>query len=90
MRIEGEPAFWLTARPWSTEALDAAEHTYDLERSGTLWVHVDHALHGLGSGSCGPEVLPGFRLDAAPAAFSLTLVPLEATGQFPPADLEQQ
>ena len=46
------------------------EHTYDLARSDTLWVHLDHALHGLGSASCGPEVLPGFRLDAAPAAFS--------------------
>ncbi|WP_329173362.1 glycoside hydrolase family 2 TIM barrel-domain containing protein [Streptomyces sp. NBC_01477] len=96
VRIEGAPAFWLTARPWSTEALDAAEHTYDLVRSDTLWVHLDHALHGLGSASCGPEVLPAHRLDAAPAAFSFTFVPLDATNgperpEAPaPSDQEQQ
>ncbi|SHN30644.1 glycoside hydrolase family 2 TIM barrel-domain containing protein [Actinacidiphila paucisporea] len=97
LRIEGSPAFWLTARPWSTEALDAAEHTYDLARSEVLWVHLDHALHGLGSASCGPEVLPGFRLEAAPAAFSFTFVPLDATEPgrsaeqpLQPDDLEQQ
>ncbi|CAG6396326.1 DUF4981 domain-containing protein [Streptomyces cocklensis] len=90
LRIEGAPAFWMTARRWSTEALDAAQHTYDLVRGGTLWVHLDHALHGLGSASCGPEVLPGQRLEAAPAAFSFTFVPLEATESLPQTDLEQQ
>jgi beta-galactosidase len=84
LRIEGAPAYWLTARPWSTEALDAAQHTTDLVREETLWVHLDHALHGLGSASCGPVTLPGDRLEAAPAAFSFTFVPLEATWCVPP------
>ncbi|MFG1811057.1 glycoside hydrolase family 2 TIM barrel-domain containing protein [Streptomyces sp. NPDC049040] len=90
VRIEGAPAFWLTARPWSTEALDAAEHTYDLEHSDTLWVHLDHGLHGLGSASCGPVVLPGFRLDAAPADFSFTFVRLDAAQPSPDGDQERR
>lgn len=78
LRVEGSPAFWMTVRPWTTESLDAAAHTCDLKRDGMLWVHLDHALHGVGSASCGPEVLPAYRLSAAPAAFSFTFSPLPA------------
>ncbi|MEW2523027.1 glycoside hydrolase family 2 TIM barrel-domain containing protein [Actinacidiphila alni] len=79
LAVEGEPPFSLTVRPWSTEELDAAEHTYELVRSGTLWVHLDHALHGIGSHACGPDVLPQHKLFAAPAAFAFTFTPLTGT-----------
>ncbi|SEO84755.1 glycoside hydrolase family 2 TIM barrel-domain containing protein [Actinacidiphila rubida] len=80
LRIDGTPPFWMTLRPWSTEELDAAEHTHDLVPSGTLWVHLDHALHGVGSHACGPEVLPEFRLAAAPATFAFTFTALGDPG----------
>ena len=88
VRVEGTPSFWLTARPWSTQALDEAGHTHLLKRSGSLWVHLDHGLHGMGSASCGPEVLPAQRLTAAPAAFSFTFSTLRARPCAPddPAD----
>ncbi|MFE3881418.1 hypothetical protein ACFXPQ_00560 [Streptomyces lydicus] len=35
-----------------------------------LWLHLDHAQHGIGSQSCGPGVLPQHRLEVAPARFS--------------------
>ncbi|MBM9507155.1 glycoside hydrolase family 2 TIM barrel-domain containing protein [Actinacidiphila acididurans] len=76
LRLEGEPAFWFTARPWTTEALDAAEHTHELTASPVLWLHLDHALHGIGSASCGPGVLPEYHLTPAPAAFSFTFTAL--------------
>ncbi|NEW70388.1 glycoside hydrolase family 2 TIM barrel-domain containing protein [Streptomyces rhizosphaericus] len=78
VRIEGEPAFWFTARRWTTEQLDAAEHTPDLEPSNeTVWVNLDHGQQGIGSQSCGPGVLDEHRLDAAPAEFSFTFTRLE-------------
>ncbi|MEV6006600.1 glycoside hydrolase family 2 TIM barrel-domain containing protein [Streptomyces sp. NPDC051976] len=77
VRVDAEPPFWLTVRPWSTEALDAAEHTHELVRGEHVWLHLDHAVHGVGSHSCGPEVLPQHRLRAAPAAFSFTFTSLE-------------
>ncbi|MGP3984539.1 beta-galactosidase domain 4-containing protein, partial [Streptomyces sp. KR80] len=76
IRIEGEPPFWFSARRWTSEQLDAAEHTPDLEPSDTVWVNLDHGQHGIGSQSCGPGVLPQHRLDVAPAEFSLTFSPL--------------
>ncbi|MCX3060885.1 glycoside hydrolase family 2 TIM barrel-domain containing protein [Streptomyces beihaiensis] len=87
LRIEGEPEFWFTARRWTSEQLDAAEHLNDLaagtaEAAGaagaagaadrTVWVHLDHGQQGIGSQSCGPGPLPCYRLTAAPAEFAFT------------------
>ncbi|MFF1870210.1 glycoside hydrolase family 2 TIM barrel-domain containing protein [Kitasatospora herbaricolor] len=73
VRIEGDPLFWFAARRWTTEQLDAARHRPDLVPGDTVWVHLDHAQHGTGSASCGPGVLPGHRLAAAPAEFTFVL-----------------
>ncbi|MGW0737508.1 glycoside hydrolase family 2 TIM barrel-domain containing protein [Streptomyces sp. NPDC002851] len=70
--IEGDPVFSLTVQRWTTEQLDAARHRTDLVPGDTVWVHLDHALHGIGSQSCGPGVLPEYRLEAGPAEFSFT------------------
>lgn len=73
VQIDGEPAFWFTARRWTTERLDAASHLSDLAPGDTVWVHLDHAVDGIGSASCGPGVLPRYQLLAAPAEFSIVL-----------------
>ncbi|SDC44814.1 beta-galactosidase [Streptomyces prasinopilosus] len=70
LRVEGDPAFWFTARPWTSERLDAARHLTDLVPGGTVWVNLDHAQHGIGSQSCGPGPLPRYALRAEPAEFS--------------------
>ncbi|MEU9117118.1 glycoside hydrolase family 2 TIM barrel-domain containing protein [Streptomyces sp. NPDC048483] len=77
IRIEGDPNFFFTARRWPVEVLDAARHTTDLLPGDRLWLHLDHAQHGIGSGSCGPGVLPQHRLEVAPARFSFTFSSLE-------------
>ncbi|HEY3477727.1 MAG TPA: glycoside hydrolase family 2 TIM barrel-domain containing protein, partial [Streptomyces sp.] len=76
VRVDADPPFWLTVRPWSTQALDAADHTHELVRGDHVWLHLDHAVHGVGSHACGPEVLPQHRLEAAPASFSFTFTSL--------------
>jgi beta-galactosidase len=70
LRIEGDPAFFLTARRWTTEQLDAAAHRTDLVPGETVWVNLDHGQHGIGSQSCGPGPLPRYHLRAEPAEFS--------------------
>ncbi|MEU8955113.1 glycoside hydrolase family 2 TIM barrel-domain containing protein [Streptomyces sp. NPDC048518] len=59
---DDHPAF--TARRWTTEQLDAARHRTDLVAGDTVWVNLDAARHGIGSGSCGPGVLPPYELRA--------------------------
>ncbi len=70
LRIEGDPEFWFTARRWTTEQLDAAAHLTDLTAGDTVWVNLDHGLHGVGSQSCGPGPLPQYFLRAEPTEFS--------------------
>jgi beta-galactosidase len=73
LRIEGAPTFGLTARRWSSEDLDRARHTTDLVPRDSIFVNVDHAQHGLGTASCGPGVLPRYRLTAADTTFEMTI-----------------
>ena len=52
--------------PWGAEELEEARHPYELEgmrRKGRV-VHLDWMHHGLGTGSCGPETLPEYTLEA--------------------------
>ncbi|MEV8088331.1 glycoside hydrolase family 2 TIM barrel-domain containing protein [Streptomyces nigra] len=78
LRVDGEPEFWFTARPWTTEQLDAARHRTDLVPGDTVWVHLDHRLHGIGSQSCGPGPLPRYQLWPEPAEFSFVFSAAEA------------
>ncbi|MEV1078125.1 glycoside hydrolase family 2 TIM barrel-domain containing protein [Streptomyces sp. NPDC050211] len=70
LRIEGDPEFWFSARRWTNEQLDAAQHLTDLNPSDTVWVNLDHGQHGIGSQSCGPGPLPRYFLRPEPAEFS--------------------
>jgi beta-galactosidase len=74
LRFEGEPTFDLTVRPWTSEQLDQADHPTDLVPGDRLWVNLDLAQQGIGSASCGPGVLPAYRLDPAPATLTVRLL----------------
>ncbi|MFK4227050.1 glycoside hydrolase family 2 TIM barrel-domain containing protein [Streptomyces sp. NPDC019890] len=78
LRVEGDAAFWFTARRWTSEQLDAAEHRTDLVPSkDTVWVNLDHDQQGIGSQSCGPGPLPQYRLRVEPTEFAFTFRALE-------------
>lgn len=76
IRVSGEPVFDFTARRWTSEDLDEARHTDDLRPREHVYLNLDLAQHGLGTASCGPGVLPQYRLHAQKASFSLTFAPL--------------
>jgi beta-galactosidase len=71
LRITGHPVFDLTVRGWTTEDLDAARHTSDLRPRDRIWVNLDLAQNGIGTASCGPGVLPQYRLEPAPVTFEI-------------------
>lgn len=70
LRVEGGSEFWLTARRWTSEQLDAANHLTDLTPGDTVWVNLDHGQQGIGSQSCGPGALPRYQLQVRPTEFS--------------------
>jgi beta-galactosidase len=69
--FHGSPHFAFTVRPWTSEDLDAAKHPHELVPRDRLYVNLDAALHGTGSASCGPVVLPQHDLPAEPAVFTI-------------------
>lgn len=59
-RASGLPNF--SAHRFTTEDLDAARHTTDLNPRDFITVSLDYAHQGIGTASCGPGALPQYRL----------------------------
>jgi beta-galactosidase len=76
IRVCGDPTFVLTARRWTTEDLDAAQHHHQLRPRDRVYLNLDAAHQGIGSASCGPGVLPAHQLRPGPLTFGLTFEPV--------------
>ncbi len=57
----------------SAAALDRARHRDELVAEERTWLRLDHALHGLGSESCGPPPLEAYRLAPRPFCFGVAM-----------------
>ncbi|MGW3409700.1 glycoside hydrolase family 2 TIM barrel-domain containing protein [Streptomyces sp. NPDC000888] len=73
--ITGSPFLDLTVRPWTSEDLDAARHTTDLRPRDRVYVHLDAAHQGIGSGACGPGTQPQHQLLARPVTLTIGFRP---------------
>jgi hypothetical protein len=85
----GDPTLEFSAHRFTTADLDQAQHTYELAARPTITLHLDHRQNGLGSGSCGPGVMPPYQLHAEPFVFRLRLRAL-APGGAEPGELARQ
>lgn len=71
LQIVGLPHFDFSVHPYTTEMLEKARHTYELQRAPGNILHIDYAHNGIGSGSCGPWPWEKDRL--APEAFKFAV-----------------
>lgn len=61
LEVFGAASFGLSA--WSDQCLDTSKHHHELPPvKENLWLHVDLAMNGIGSRSCGPDVRPEAQL----------------------------
>ncbi len=81
---KGLPLIDFSARRYTTDDLDRAQHAPELEFRDEVTLHLDYKQCGLGSNSCGPEPLPQYRLTAEPFSFAVWLKPfsVDASGPF--------
>ncbi len=70
--------FGFTARDHHDDDLYAATTLADLHTSDTVEVHVDVLQRGVGTGACGPDTLPPYRVTGGPARWSYALRPITA------------
>lgn len=71
----GQKTFSFNASAYTQEMLAAKAHNYELEAGDSTVLCLDYKQNGVGSNSCGPEVLPDYRFDENKFDFALTLVP---------------
>ena len=78
MRFESGKAFEINVSAYATDALDRAEHTDELVSDGRTPLRVDYTCSGLGSNSCGPELMEQYRLSEKEISLHYTISPREA------------
>ena len=76
----GPKTFSFNASVYTQEMLAAKAHNYELVAGDSTVLCLDYKQHGVGSNSCGPEVLPDYRFDENTFDFALTLVPFVKRG----------
>ena len=74
--IQGQPSLNVSAHHYTPADLTRAEHTYELKNRAEIVVNLDHAHHGLGSNSCGPEPLDQYQLKPCETTFAFRLCPI--------------
>ena len=72
----GMEDFSFNASHFTPHDLTAAEHPHELTRRDETIVHLDYMNSGVGSNSCGPELLPQYRLSQPKIDFKLRLKPV--------------
>ena len=75
MRFESDNAFSCNVSAFSTAAIDQAEHTDELISDGKTHLRIDYKVSGIGSASCGPELLEKYRLSERNITFGFTISP---------------
>jgi len=78
LKITGAPTINFSASYYEQDNITDAKRPIDLVRLSSIMLNLDHKHRGIGSASCGPDVLPQYELPAEPFAFSVTLEPLQA------------
>ena len=71
-----EGAFSFNAAHYSPEDIAEAAHDYELVRRNETFVHLDFKMGGVGSNSCGPELLEPYRFSEKQFTFAVLIEPV--------------
>ncbi len=75
LTASSEAPFSMNVSPYTQEELAEKKHNYELTKCGQTVFCLDYKMSGVGSNSCGPELLPQYRLEEEEFAFRFTLMP---------------
>ncbi|WP_371263438.1 glycoside hydrolase family 2 TIM barrel-domain containing protein [Paenibacillus sp. 1_12] len=76
LKFSGSDDFSIHAAHYTPEDLTRAAHDYELVRRQETIVHLDYKISGVGSNSCGPELLEPYRLDEKEFKFEIRIKPI--------------
>lgn len=75
LTVAGAESFAFNASAYTQEELACRAHNYELEESPYTVLCVDYRQSGIGSGSCGPQLLEKYRLNDEAFRFQVRLIP---------------
>jgi len=76
LKFIGCPNFSFNAAHYTPEDLTIANHPHELVKRKETIVNIDYKMSGVGSNSCGPELLEKYRFDEKEFEFKLIIVPV--------------
>jgi beta-galactosidase len=72
----GMDDFSFNAAHYTPQEITAASHPYKLKRRKETIINIDYAMSGVGSNSCGPELLPHYGLSETEFKFTFRVMPV--------------
>jgi len=72
----GMEDFSFNASHYTPHDLTTAMHPHELKKRGQTIINIDYMMSGVGSNSCGPELLPQYRLSRNNMDFSIRITPV--------------
>lgn len=76
LKFAGSEDFSFNAAHYTPEDLTAAGHPHELLKRKETIVNIDYKNSGVGSNSCGPELLQKYRLDEKEFEFNVRIMPI--------------
>ena len=73
LEFTSETGFECNVSKYDTETLYVANHTDELQADGKTHLRIDYKVSGLGSNSCGPELLEKYRLKEKEIQFAFSV-----------------
>ena len=67
-------SFEFNVSSYTSDMLTKAMHTNELEKNGKTNVRVDYAVSGIGSNSCGPELMTKYRVNEKKIEFEFYII----------------
>lgn len=77
LEFSSKVPFECNASHYTSEELTRAQHSFELEPSGTTIVRIDYKVSGIGSNSCGPELIEKYRLKEKDFQYSFKVKPVK-------------
>jgi len=71
----GSAPMSLSVSNYTAHDIDKAQHPYELNKLDTTLVHLDYKNSGVGSNSCGPQLMKKYRLDERQFEFAVNITP---------------
>lgn len=73
VKVTSPQLFQFSIYPYSDAMVESATHINELVAGDTATVHLDAEQTGVGTGTCGPDVLPKYYIPIQPTQFSFTI-----------------